>query len=318
MQAQIIHTWGGAERFEAATLPDPTPGLGEVLVQVAATSVNPPTTSCARPARRSRLSCRRYSAATWRAGCWRWATALRARRGRRGLWLRRRRTRNAGCYAEMIAADARLLAPKPASLTLREAAALPAGHHHRVGRARARRRASRADGAGARRRRRGRSHSDPAREGAGRRSRHHRLLGREGRARTQPRRRPHDRLSGGTGRCLRRAPHRRQGLRRDLRRHRRQRHRRVLPGGAPQRRGRHHRFAIRRRPCAHAHQGALAPRRLHAHPNAARCRAHPARGRSARRCRQAPTRTWTRNASTSRPPPTPTATSKAGTRWARS
>ena len=30
-----------------------------------------------------------------------------------------------GCYAETIAADARLLAPKPAALTLREAAALP-------------------------------------------------------------------------------------------------------------------------------------------------------------------------------------------------
>ena len=41
MRAQIIPAWGGAENFEAATLPDPAPGPGEVLVQIAASSVNP-------------------------------------------------------------------------------------------------------------------------------------------------------------------------------------------------------------------------------------------------------------------------------------
>ena len=41
MQAQIIRAFGEAEEFEATTLPDPAPGPGEVLVQTAATSVNP-------------------------------------------------------------------------------------------------------------------------------------------------------------------------------------------------------------------------------------------------------------------------------------
>ena len=41
MKAQIIRSFGGPELFEAAELPDPVPGPGQVLVRQAASSVNP-------------------------------------------------------------------------------------------------------------------------------------------------------------------------------------------------------------------------------------------------------------------------------------
>ena len=126
MQAQIIRAFGGAERFETARLPDPAPGPGEVLVQTAATSVNPvdyklrgagPAIAPELPAV---LGCdiagrvaavgagvEDFSAGDAVYGCV---------GGVRGM---------PGCYAELVAADARLLARKPASLSFREAAALP-------------------------------------------------------------------------------------------------------------------------------------------------------------------------------------------------
>ena len=126
MQAQIIHAWGGAERFEAATLPDPTPGPGEVLVQVAATSVNPADYKLRQagppiaPELPAVLGCdvagRVLAVGGGVAGFAEGDEVYGCVGGVRGM---------TGCYAEMIAADARLLAPKPASLTLREAAALP-------------------------------------------------------------------------------------------------------------------------------------------------------------------------------------------------
>ena len=126
MQAQIIHAWGGAERFEAATLPDPTPGPGEVLVQVAATSVNPADYKLRQagppiaPALPAVLGCdvagRVLAVGDGVAGFAEGDEVYGCVGGVRGM---------PGCYAEMIAADARLLAPKPAALTLREAAALP-------------------------------------------------------------------------------------------------------------------------------------------------------------------------------------------------
>ena len=126
MQAQIIHAWGGAERFEAATLPDPTPGPGEVLVQVAATSVNPADYKLRQagppiaPALPAVLGCdvagRVLAVGDGVAGFAEGDEVYGCVGGVRGM---------PGCYAEMIAADARLLAPKPASLTLRETAALP-------------------------------------------------------------------------------------------------------------------------------------------------------------------------------------------------
>ena len=126
MKAQIIPAWGGAENFEAATLPDPTPGPGEVLVQTAATSVNPADYKLRQagppiaPALPAVLGCD-VAGTVLALGDGVEGTApgdevYGCVGGVRGV---------PGCYAEMIAADARLLAPKPASLSLREAAALP-------------------------------------------------------------------------------------------------------------------------------------------------------------------------------------------------
>ena len=125
MRAQIIPAWGGAENFEAVTLPDPVPGPGEVLVQIAATSVNPADHKLRQvgppiaPALPAVLGCdaagRVLAVGDGVAGFAPRDEVYGCVGGVRGV---------PGCYAEMIAADARLLAPKPASLTLREAAAL--------------------------------------------------------------------------------------------------------------------------------------------------------------------------------------------------
>jgi hypothetical protein len=41
MKAIVVHQYGGPEVLKFEDYPDPVPGLGEVLVRVAATSVNP-------------------------------------------------------------------------------------------------------------------------------------------------------------------------------------------------------------------------------------------------------------------------------------
>ena len=41
MKAIVLHEYGGPEELKFGEYPDPTPGPGEVLVRVAATSVNP-------------------------------------------------------------------------------------------------------------------------------------------------------------------------------------------------------------------------------------------------------------------------------------
>ena len=41
MKAVVLHQYGGPELLKYEDYPDPKPGAGEVLVRVAATSVNP-------------------------------------------------------------------------------------------------------------------------------------------------------------------------------------------------------------------------------------------------------------------------------------
>ena len=41
MKAVVVHQYGGPEVLKVEEYPDPVPGRGEVLVRVAATSVNP-------------------------------------------------------------------------------------------------------------------------------------------------------------------------------------------------------------------------------------------------------------------------------------
>lgn len=126
MKAQIIRGHGGPEVFELVDLPDPTPGPGEVLVRVGATSVNPvdwklrrygPEITPALPAvlhgdvagvvERVGAEVAAFQVGDEVYGC---AGGVVGR---------------GGALAELMVADARLLAAKPETLTMREAAALP-------------------------------------------------------------------------------------------------------------------------------------------------------------------------------------------------
>ena len=127
MRAQIIRSFGGPELFEAAELPDPKPGPGEVLVRLAATSVNPIDWKLRRngPAAAPELPAV--------LGCDVAGTVVALGEGVTDFGVDDAvfgcaggvRGVSGGSYAELIAADARLLARAPRSLPLREAAALP-------------------------------------------------------------------------------------------------------------------------------------------------------------------------------------------------
>lgn len=127
MRAQVIEAFGEPDVFRVVNLPDPQPGPGEVVVAIAATSVNPVDYKLRRhgppiaPALPAVLGC---DVAGTVVAVGADVTAFKlgdevygCAGGVAGV--------SGGSYAELIAADARLLAPKPATLSLREAAALP-------------------------------------------------------------------------------------------------------------------------------------------------------------------------------------------------
>lgn len=126
MRAMIIRGFGGPERFEMVELPDPVPAVGQVLVRQHATSVNPVDYKVRQngppfaPELPAVLGC--DIAGTVEAvgeGVDRFAigdAVYGCGGGVRGM---------GGAYAELIAADAALLATKPKSLDWRGSAALP-------------------------------------------------------------------------------------------------------------------------------------------------------------------------------------------------
>jgi len=126
MRAAVARSAGGPEVFELAERPVAAPRAGEVLVRQVASSVNPADTKIrARgpalgPALPGVLG---MDVAGTVAAIGRGVTGLRvgdavygAAGGVRGM---------AGAYAEYLATDARLLAPAPRTIPLRDAAALP-------------------------------------------------------------------------------------------------------------------------------------------------------------------------------------------------
>jgi NADPH2:quinone reductase len=127
MKAQIIRAFGGPELFEEADLPDPEAGAGEILVRLHAASVNPvdykvraagpPGIAPALPAvlgcdMAGEVVALGAGVTDFKIG----DAVYGCVGGVEGL---------PGAYAELFAADARLLAHKPKSLDMREAAALP-------------------------------------------------------------------------------------------------------------------------------------------------------------------------------------------------
>lgn len=126
MQAYVINRFGGPEVFEPATLPRPAPGPGQVLIRVAASSVNPVDCKIRRgdvpvgpefPAvlhgdvagvvEEVGAQVQRFAVGDEVYGC---AGGLIGR---------------PGALAEYMLADADLLAPRPAGLSLEAAAVVP-------------------------------------------------------------------------------------------------------------------------------------------------------------------------------------------------
>ncbi len=126
MKAQVIRSFGAPDVFEVAELPTPTAGPGQVVVKQAATSVNPVDY-------KSRQTERPISPPLPAVlGCDVAGTIVEEGDGVDGFKVGDAvygcaggvRGMN-GALAEYIATDPRLLALKPASLSLHEAAALP-------------------------------------------------------------------------------------------------------------------------------------------------------------------------------------------------
>ncbi|MBK1696425.1 zinc-dependent alcohol dehydrogenase family protein [Rhodovibrio salinarum] len=127
MRAQTLTAFGGPDAFKLAEVDDPRqPGEGEVLIKLAAASVNPVDTKLRGGGREiapeppTVLGC--DGAGTVVAvgpGVSRFQegdTVFGCMGGVKG---------HGGTYAEYILADQRLIAPKPSTLDMREAAALP-------------------------------------------------------------------------------------------------------------------------------------------------------------------------------------------------
>ena len=126
MKAVVLTQFGGPEHLELRDVPDPEPGPGEILVRVAATSVNPVDTKLRRggspiapelPAILGMDVAGTVEAVGSEVEGFRVGDAVYGcAGGLRGI---------PGALAEKMVADARLMAPKPESLSFREAAALP-------------------------------------------------------------------------------------------------------------------------------------------------------------------------------------------------
>lgn len=127
MRAQIIRSFGAPDVFESVDLPDPVPGPGEVVVQIAAASVNPVDVKIRSigppiaPELPAVLGCD-FAGTVETVGPDVVGFAPGDRvfgcaGGVRGV--------RSGAYAERIVADAALVAHVPAGVTLHDAAALP-------------------------------------------------------------------------------------------------------------------------------------------------------------------------------------------------
>ena len=127
MKATVIDEFGGPQVFRAAELPDPSPGPGQVLIAVKASSVNPvdykirdgragflcpPFPAVLHPDCAGTVQAVGPGVSELAPGdaVYAFAAGIGARQG---------------ALADLMLADARMVAPKPAALSMEEAAALP-------------------------------------------------------------------------------------------------------------------------------------------------------------------------------------------------
>lgn len=127
MRAMAINAFGGTEVFEEIDAPTPAPQAGEVVIAVRASSVNPVDYKI-RDGRAARL-CPSLPAIL-HADCAGTVSAVGAgvdtlKEGDEVYAFATGIGGKPGALAEFMAADARMVAPKPAALTWEEAAALP-------------------------------------------------------------------------------------------------------------------------------------------------------------------------------------------------
>ncbi|WP_306328054.1 NADP-dependent oxidoreductase [Streptomyces venezuelae] len=125
MRAVVVEQWGGPENLVEREVERPAPGLGEVLVRVHAAGVNPVDW-------KTRAGGALIEWGTVPAVGWDVSGTVEAVGPGVGLYRPGDEVfgmplfpKQAGGYAEYVVAPARHLAPKPASLTHVEAAALP-------------------------------------------------------------------------------------------------------------------------------------------------------------------------------------------------
>ncbi len=125
MKAMIIREFGGPDRFELADVPPPTPGPGQVLVGVRATSVNPVDTKIRRAGAWARVPMPAivgYDAAgiVLEVG----AGVTTPKVGDAVFYTPHIFGRQ-GTYAELHVVEADIVAPKPSHLSFEEAASMP-------------------------------------------------------------------------------------------------------------------------------------------------------------------------------------------------
>nr|WP_026227643.1 zinc-dependent alcohol dehydrogenase family protein [Hoeflea sp. 108] len=125
MRAMVLRAYGGPENFSLGKLEAPRPGSGEVLVRVEAASINPvdvrirnglPIGPALPAVLGADLAGTVQAVGEGVAGLVPGDEVYGCAGGVKDL---------GGTFAEYIAADARLLAPKPGNLSMTEAAALP-------------------------------------------------------------------------------------------------------------------------------------------------------------------------------------------------
>lgn len=125
MRAIVLPRFGGPESFEEREIPTPTPGAGQVLVRVHATSVNPLDYQVRRGDYRDYVPLPTITGHDISGVVEAVGPGVRAFRPGDAVWYTPRIFGGPGSYAEYHVADESIVALKPPSLSHLEAASMP-------------------------------------------------------------------------------------------------------------------------------------------------------------------------------------------------